>query len=127
MKPTPSVTIDAGNKITIKNLALDNQGSSKRTSKKDQNSNEEKGYSCQVDESKPIIRIANPGGFQGDSLDTQGDSHTGYQGDPLSKSMPSLKLKIPRRQESLEKLEPNLGTSADSSLKLVVSNGKIVR
>lgn len=125
MKPTPSVTIDAGNKITIKNLALDNQGSSKRTSKKDQNSNEEKGYSCQVDESKPIIRIANPGGFQGDSLDTQGDSHTGYQGDPLSKSMPSLKLKIPRRQESLEKLEPNLG--ADSSLKLVVSNGKIVR
>ncbi|XP_031568389.1 lysine-specific demethylase 7B-like [Actinia tenebrosa] len=127
VKLTPSVTIDASNRITIKNLALDTQGPSKRTLKKDQNSNEEKGYSCQVDESKPIIRIANPGGFQGDSLDTQEDSCTEYQGDSLSKSMPSLKLKIPRRQESLEKLEPSYSTSVDSSLKLVVSNGKIVR
>lgn len=53
--------------------------------------------------------------------------------DPLSTSLPSLKLKIPRSQESqgtdgeLSRGKAQLSESGDSGLKLVVSNGKIVR
>ena len=77
---------------------------------------------CELDDSKPVIRIANTVG-----LDLKRTA------DPLSASLPSLKLKIPRTQEPLAPdMEMNgskmqLSTSADSSLKLVVSNGKIIR
>ncbi|KAJ7379357.1 Lsd1/2 complex PHD finger containing protein Phf2 [Desmophyllum pertusum] len=76
---------------------------------------------CELDDSKPVIRIANTVG-----LDLKRTA------DPLSASLPSLKLKIPRTQEPLAPdMEMNgskmqLSTSADSSLKLVVSNGKII-
>ena len=76
---------------------------------------------CQLDDSKPVIRIANTG------LDLK------RKGDALSASLPSLKLKIPRTQEAhapdleLGEAKMQLSSSADSSLKLVVSNGKIVR
>lgn len=74
---------------------------------------------CELDDSKPVIRIANTG------LDLK------RKADPLSTSLPSLKLKIPRTQESRE-MESNgdkaqLGASVDSGLKLVVSNGKIIK
>ena len=78
-------------------------------------------FKCELDDSKPVIRIANAG------LDLK------RKADPLSTSLPSLKLKIPRTQESQgSHVEPHggklqLSTPADSSLKLVVSNGKIVR
>lgn len=68
-----------------------------------------------------MIRIANTG------LDLK------RKGDALSASLPSLKLKIPRTQEAhasdieLGEAKMQLSSSADSSLKLVVSNGKIVR
>lgn len=78
-------------------------------------------FKCELDDSKPVIRIANAG------LDLK------RKADPLSTSLPSLKLKIPQTQESQgSHVEPHgeklqLSTPADSSLKLVVSNGKIVR
>ena len=68
-----------------------------------------------------MIRIANAG------VDLK------RKADTLSTSLPSLKLKIPRTQESkgsdeeLSAGKLQLTASADSSLKLVVSNGKIVR
>ena len=77
---------------------------------------------CELDDSKPVIRIANAG------LDLK------RKADTLSSSLPSLKLKIPRTQEpqgSNVELSGGgkiqLSESADSGLKLVVSNGKIVR
>lgn len=76
---------------------------------------------CELDDSKPVIRIANTG------LDLK------RKADPLSTSLPSLKLKIPRTQEPLAReMESNgdkaqLGASVDSGLKLVVSNGKIIK
>ena len=76
---------------------------------------------CELDDSKPVIRIANAG------LDLK------RKADKLSTSLPSLKLKIPRTQESqgadaeMSTGKLQLTASADSSLKLVVSNGKIVR
>lgn len=76
---------------------------------------------CELDDSKPVIRIANAG------IDQK------RKADVLSSSLPSLKLKIPRTQEpqgtgaQLSKGKLQLSASADSSLKLVVSNGKIVR
>lgn len=76
---------------------------------------------CELDDSKPVIRIANKG------LDLK------RKGDALSTSLPSLKLKIPRSQEphapdmELGGGKMQLSSSADSSLKLVVSNGKIIR
>ncbi|XP_078342492.1 uncharacterized protein LOC144628287 isoform X2 [Oculina patagonica] len=75
---------------------------------------------CELDDSKPVIRIANTG------VDLK------RKGDALSTSLPSLKLKIPRNQEPhAAKMESSgskmqLSSSADSSLKLVVSNGKII-
>ena len=68
-----------------------------------------------------MIRIANAG------LDLKRKS------DALSTSLPSLKLKIPRTQDAhapemeLGGGKMQLNSSADSSLKLVVSNGKIIR
>ena len=76
---------------------------------------------CELDDSKPVIRIANAG------LDLKRKS------DALSTSLPSLKLKIPRTQDAhapemkLGGGKMQLNSSADSSLKLVVSNGKIIR
>lgn len=76
---------------------------------------------CELDDSKPVIRIANAG------VDLK------RKGDALSTSLPSLKLKIPRNQEpqapdmELSGGKMQLSSSADSSLKLVVSNGKIIR
>ena len=76
---------------------------------------------CELDDSKPVIRIANTG------LDLK------RKADPLSTSLPSLKLKIPRTQEPLAPETESTGgkmqlsASADSSLKLVVSNGKIIK
>ena len=76
---------------------------------------------CELDDSKPVIRIANAG------LDLK------RKADTLSTSLPSLKLKIPRTQESqvpdveLSGGKLQFSSSADSSLKLVVSNGKIIR
>ena len=76
---------------------------------------------CELDDSKPVIRIANTG------IDSK------RKADSFSSSLPALKLKIPRTQEPQE---PDLDfsggkgqicESANSSLKLVVSNGKIVR
>ncbi|XP_068758652.1 lysine-specific demethylase 7A-like [Montipora capricornis] len=75
---------------------------------------------CELDDSKPVIRIANTG------IDSK------RKADSFSSSLPALKLKIPRTQEPQE---PGLDfsggkgqicESANSSLKLVVSNGKIV-
>ena len=78
-------------------------------------------FNCELDDSKPVIRIANAG------LDLK------RKADTLSTSLPSLKLKIPRTQEpqdsnvELSGGKSQLSESADSGLKLVVSNGKIVR
>ena len=76
---------------------------------------------CELDDNKPVIRIANTG------------PDLKRKADPLSTSLPSLKLKIPRTQEQLaaevESHGDNVQLSApvDSSLKLVVSNGKIIK
>ena len=76
---------------------------------------------CQLDDSKPVIRIANTG------------TDLKRKSDALSTSLPSLKLKIPRTQDAhasemeLGGGKMQLNSSADSSLKLVVSNGKIIR
>lgn len=76
---------------------------------------------CELDDNKPVIRIASTG------MDLKRKANA------LSSSLPALKLKIPRTQESQGPDADFTGgsgqfsESGNSSLKLVVSNGKIVR
>lgn len=77
-------------------------------------------FRCELDDNKPVIRIANTG------MDLK------RKADALSSSLPALKLKIPRTQESQRPADFTGGNgqfseSGNSSLKLVLSNGKIVR
>ena len=133
------------------------------------------GYHCEIDTTKPVMRIANPATNQdrdrhGDPLrkgiclrisnpaanqegmnfedETLAVAQKGKKKGPsskaasagagvaarrkeksLSESLPSLKLKIPiasaEESEAVDLL--NLSAPADSGLKLVVSNGKIIR
>lgn len=112
--PVPSSFMDGSlPRLKIKAPKPDNYG--------DHSSNNSKELlRCELDDNKPVIRIANTG------MDLK------RKADALSSSLPALKLKIPRTQESQRPDADFAGgngqfsESANSSLKLVLSNGKIV-
>ena len=89
-----------------------------------------------IDGTHPRLKIKKPKPDNDKSMHPRTTSNINLKrkSDSLSMSIPSLKLKIPRSQESVrsnveceEGMAP-LSSSTDSSgLKFVVSNGKILR
>ena len=163
----PSVSVDSS-KAVIKIKKSKSQKSSAAAEKVQSFSDEDSlsSYHCEVDSSKPVIRIANPSlnqererrgepvkkgiclrisnpaanregvSFEDDPATLppkrgrkKGASASKKKENSLSQSYPSLKLKLPvaspEENEAADLL--NLSAPADSGLKFVVSNGKIIR
>ncbi|XP_048586432.1 lysine-specific demethylase 7A isoform X2 [Nematostella vectensis] len=124
--PQMTVAVDSTKtKIKIKTKKHDTKPG---PSKKDQNSNEEMDYSCELDVSNPVsLTKSNPNSSQRDAL-TPGESLEQWRRESMSASLPSIKLKLPKRQESFENTEKKRlsSSAAESALKIKVSNGKIV-